>query len=143
MLVDQPQSTFGDSPAWAQAIIDLLERPQTSIAAGVVGYTMLVWTVASVVAIIVEPMISGLDEDQSEDDRLFWLGCDMFFAGIFTIETGLFLRNVVEAPIKRRPYHLQSILIVIISVKLLIENPGDSPQDRRAVCIASRMENAF
>ncbi|OLP99842.1 hypothetical protein AK812_SmicGene17536 [Symbiodinium microadriaticum] len=96
MLVDQPQSTFGDSPAWAQAIIDLLERPQTSIAAGVVGYTMLVWTVASVVAIIAEPMISGLDEDQSEDDRLFWLGCDMFFAGIFTIETGLFLRNVVE-----------------------------------------------
>ncbi|CAE7211471.1 CKMT2 [Symbiodinium sp. CCMP2456] len=98
MLVDQPQSTFGDSPAWAQTIIDLCERPQTSIAAGIVVYTLLAWTVLSVVAIIVEPMVSGLDEDQSENDRLFWLGCDMFFAGIFTIE--ILLRIVARCALQ-------------------------------------------
>ena len=98
MLVDQPLSTFGDSPAWAQTIIDLFERPQTSIAAGIVVYTMLAWTVLSVIAIIVEPMVSGLDEDQSENDRLFWLGCDMFFAGVFTIE--ILLRIVARCALR-------------------------------------------
>ena len=86
MLVNQPMSTFGDSPAWAQTIIDLLERPQVSMASACVVYTMLALTILSVLAIIVEPMVSGLDEDQSEDEYLFWLGCDMFFATIFTIE---------------------------------------------------------
>ena len=39
-----------------------------------------------------------LDEDQSENDRLFWLGCDMFFAGVFTIE--ILLRIVARCALR-------------------------------------------
>ncbi|CAE7368516.1 unnamed protein product [Symbiodinium microadriaticum] len=90
----QGQSSYEEGPAWARTIINIFERPSTSKCAAFVVYTMLTLTVLNVVAIVAEPMISGLDDDQPPDEHTFWLGCDIFFAAIFTIE--LILRIVAR-----------------------------------------------
>jgi len=82
------QSSFGGpAPSWAEWIIDHFERPETSCGAAFIVYTMMGIVVLSVCTIIAEPIISGSDKEAySPEEYAMWLGFDIFFATVFTLE---------------------------------------------------------
>lgn len=90
------QSTFGGgAPKWAECVVDHFERPETSPSARCVVYSMLCVVVLSVLAVVLEPMISGGNkEEYSPEEYAFWLSLDIFFAVVFTLE--LLLRLIAN-----------------------------------------------
>merc|ERR1712113_354321 len=69
-------------------------EPSSSVAAHVLSAVTGVLIFASMIVLVVEPIISGSAEEQSSDERNLWLGIEIFFTAIFTLE--LLLRAIAS-----------------------------------------------